>query len=439
MNESEFIDKIKKLFDTGLKDSYSEIISLVDSEIDNPQFNISKSDLNGFKRNANIGILKLELDALDDNDYKNEINLRGRLISLYKEAEKECKDESSKMKFRYECLQQLELQKNAIKKYRNDSNSKISIPKNVGLKIQEISKTIEVFMKKHDVIKKLGNIFKGTTSSVSSVAAISAAAALAIKYFTGLSIPLFSLSSLMPVIAYSGLAGIISNISSKTPFEQYIYQQSDEYKELVKEFMDSHKGQLEEIAKVIKTKNPDSMDENLIATNETLIKLYDELIADCDIQGVKDTFKLQALDCFYENRDCCESIIDDYLNENNNDKDKYKEYNKKLKKINLEIFTRGNSIKDAIKNSGKNVAKSMGVMLLTRSILNQVAPQVLMMSSGSIELAFAYALINGVIDIPTYKNKLKFKESNYRGKININNKKRIEEILEMKKNQSVYA
>jgi len=292
-------------------------------------------------------------------------------------------------------------------------------------------------MKKHDVIKKFENVVKGTVSSVGSVAAISAAVALAIRHFTGLPIPLFSLSSLMPVIAYSGLAGIISNLSSKTPFEQYIYQQSDEYKALVNEFMDSHKGQLEEIANVIKTKNPDSKDENLIEVNEKLIKLYDKLIYDSSIKGIRDTFGLQALDCLYENRDCCEAIIEKYLNEEDNDKEKNKEANKKLKEINFEIFKRGNSIKEAIMSSGKNVVKSMGVLLLTRSIFSRVAPQILRMSSGSIEIAFAYALINGVIDIPSYKNKLKLKESNYQGKIKLDNKKRIEDILEMKKQQHV--
>ena len=437
MNESEFLNKVQKLFDTGLKDSYSEIIKMVDSEIENPQCKISKSNLLGFKRNANIGLLKLELESLDQCDYKNEINLRGRLISLYKEAEKQSSDDSAKMKFRYESLQELEKQKNAIKKYKSDSNSKISIPEKVGLSIKEISKTIEIFMKKHDVIKKFENVVKGTVSSVGSVAAISTAVALAIRHFTGLPIPLFSLSSLMPVIAYSGLAGIISNLSSKTPFEQYVYQQSDEYKALVNEFMDSHKGQLEEIANVIKTKNPDSKDENLIEVNEKLIKLYDKLIYDSSIKGIRDTFGLQALDCLYENRDCCEAIIEKYLNEEDNDKEKYKEANKKLKEINFEIFKRGNSIKEAIMSSGKNVVKSMGVLLLTRSILSQVAPQILRMSSGSIEIAFAYALINGVIDIPSYKNKLKLKESNYQGKIKLDNKKRIEDILEMKKQQHV--
>lgn len=440
MSKEEFLAKLESLFQIGSIESYNKSIELVDQEIKARNTGIGKKDLELIKLNANISITRLEVEQIDPNDYKQQMHLRGRLINLLKQAEKHSKDSKMKMKFRYEGLQEIKKQKEVIQKRKHCKDTKISISENVALSVKDIAKSIEIFLKEKDVLYKAGNVIKGTATSVGSVSLILAGISFAIQKFTGLPISLFSLSSIMPLVAYSGLSGIIAILSSKTPFEQYIYHQSDEYKELVNSFMEEHNEQIQEIAKLVQEKESAKYNEDKIAINEQLIEKLDELIASTNIQGIMDTFGLQALGYFRENKEFCEKIRDEYLDEINNDREKYKEYNSKLMHINLEIFKRENSIKDAIKSSGKGVINSMKVVLIAKLIMSQVAPAVFPLNGlDSFKLPFAFAVINGLIDIPTYKNKLKFKETEYQGKITAENKERIEEILEMKKMEPVMA
>jgi hypothetical protein len=109
----------------------------------------------------------------------------------------------------------------------------------------------------------------------------------------------------------------------------------------------------------------------------------------------------------------------------------------------MEIFKRGNSIKEAIQNAGKNIINNAKVMLVAKAILACVAPGTFGINSArSILEPLAFAVINGIIDIPTYQNKLKFLETEYEGMVKVKNKERIEEIIAQKQGKQmapVYA
>ena len=222
--------------------------------------------------------------------------------------------------------------------------------------------------------------------------------------------------------------------------QQYQYQHSDEFKAIVQEFQDSHKEEICDIQKIQKEKEKLTDKNDIMNVNDELIKKLDKLIHDSNIEGIKMAFGLQALSALRENKSYCEQLKEAYLKEENNDLNEYKENNKRLMKYNIEIFKRGNSISSAVLHASKNAVNSMKVIALAKLILSIVSPNIFPLNNiSSFIEPFAYSLINGLVDIPTYQNKLKYKETDYEGKVKLQNKERIEAILENQNKSLAYA
>lgn len=429
MIEEEFLKKLEDLDSVGTLDSYDEIIKLIDELLEKINNNKEKSILENKKVVVNIKKVKLKLEQLAPGNYKEEINLRGKIISLYKQLEKDEKDQKKKFQIKHEIINELKKHKECISKCKKSKDAKISIPSKVGFNILEISKSIEIFMKEKDILAKIKNMTTETVAGASSIASIIGVVSFLLPRALGIPFLLSSIVQSMPVIAYIGLAAIIRNLSNKTPFEQFEYQQSDEFKIILKEFNEKNKQCLSEVTKILKQKEDVTNNEDVVLINEQLIEKIDSLINNTNVRVIKDSYALQVLSFLRESKECCELIINDYMDEKNNDVEKYKEYNKKLSNIKFEIFKRGNSFKESFIDAGKGIYNNAKVMLIAKTILSFISPNVFSLNSEAILKSFSFILINGLIDIPTYRNKLKFKETEYQGKIKVKNKKRIEEIL----------
>ena len=434
MNNEELTTELLSLQKQNTKESWTKAIELIKARQlkDN-----SKEDKKALKRllaSAEIGKVKAEIAALGENDNKEELNLRGKLISLYKKLERKASNPEEKYKVRHEIIEELKKHKATIKKMHSDKDTKISIPEKIALKVKDISDSISIFMKEKDVLEKVKNILKDSVKGAAGIVAITAAFSLATAALIGTPFTLSSLASLTPVIAYVGLTNIISNLSTKTPFEQYEYQQSDEFKALVKVFTEKHKEELEDIAKIIKQKNASNKPEDKVALNDLLVEKYDSLSGQTKTDALASVYKLQAYGCLQESKECCCQLKDEYLEGKNTDKEKYKAVNKKLMGINLEMWKRGNSIKESVKSAGKNFAISSKAILLARAIISAVAPgsSLAITNLKSVIESLLFVGINSAINIPTYQNKLKYKKTDYEGKVELENKARIEEILEKK-------
>lgn len=432
MTEEELKKKIEDLEQSNTIDSYDKIIELIDEYLEGINNIEEKNILENKKIVVNIKIIKLKLEHLAPDNYKEEVNLRGKIIELYKQLERQIKGQKSKFKIRHEIIEELKKHKETINKYKKNNDTKISISSKVGFNILEISKSIEIFMKEKDVLTKVKNMATETIAGATTIASIIGSISLLMQKVLGIPFILSSLVQSIPIMAYIGLGSIIRNLSNKTPFEQYEYQQSDEFKAILKKFNEKNKECITEFAKILKQKEDMTSNEDIILINEQLIEKLDLLIKNTNVRAIKDSFALQALGFLRESKECCELIKNDYLEEKNNDIEKYKEYNKKLSNINFEIFKRGNSFKEAFVDAGKGIYNNTKVMLIAKLILSCISPEVFPLTSASILRPFAFILINGIIDIPTYRNKLKFKETEYQGKIKAKNKKRIEEILKLK-------
>ena len=142
-----------------------------------------------------------------------------------------------------------------------------------------------------------------------------------------------------------------------------------------------------------------------------------------------------ALGFVRENKDICQKVIDDYLDEKNDDKEKYKLYQKKLSKINLELFKRGNSIKDALVFAGKQAGLSLAVMLIAKSLITVMAPNstYALRNINSLVLPLILAITNGIVNIPSYSKKLKYQKTKEDKEIEPKDKNKFEKLFGQQK------
>ena len=434
MNNQELFKKINEVLKNSSSDSCDETIALIEEQLKGKVEDTDKKKLLFFKKRLEIHKTEIKRDTLEEGQYKEKIHLNGQITKDYKSLMKDAPTKEEQLQMRHEYLECLKKHKGLVHEYRHDSKEKIPISEKVGLKVQEISKTIEIFLQEKDVLTKFKNTIRDTITSSASSLAILAGISLAIQALTGLPVTLTSLASAMPIVAYIGLTSTLRNFTHKTEFQQFEYQQSDEYKEKVAKFQEEHATEIQGIADLLKEKDGVQDPDKIVSINERLIALTDQLSKSCKIDGVRQAYELQSLGYYYESRACCEKIKDDYLEEVYDDKERYKENNKRLSKINLEIFKRGNSFKDAIKDTGKSIVGGTAIMMVAKAVLALVAPGMFPIDSiKSFIEPFIFLVVNGIINIPTYADKLKYRETEYDGKVKINELERIKQYLELAK------
>lgn len=432
MSKSELLNKLEELeqVEDKTENINYQILKIINDLTKEKLSKEEKHKLGLLSINAQVEILSLKLETLPSKEYESIINYRGKLINLLKEKEKFATNKKDMLQARYLVLEELKKHKCVLKKYKADKNVKIPITRKLGLTIQDISKSMEIFMREKDVVVKAGNTIRQSALGIAGASAITLATTLIFCKVTGQPLTLSMLAKVAPATAYIGLSSLVRNITNKTEFEMYQYMNSDEYKYLVKSFNDKHEKEFKEIGNIIDQKKSTTDRKQLLEINENLIQKYNDLIIETDIQGIIDTFNLQILDLLRENKDICESFKDDYEEERNDDKEFYKSNNKKLMKINIEIFKLGNSIKDALINAKDNIIKSVKVIVISKAILAAIAPSTFAVGGlKSLSTPILIAAINSLIDIPTYPNKLKFRQTAYTGKVKMKDKKRIEEIV----------
>ena len=460
MNYTKMMEEISELEQENTEEAYNKIIELVDkclagldekgilsqfketskkvTTIDikglakdakeaNDKEELSKQ-LNLIKEHAKVSILELKVESTADK--KELIRLQGLLIKAYKKLEGLEVDNNSIYAVRHKRVELLEKQRDTMKDYRRTADN-IGIGEKTSLRIREIANTVKAFLEKKDVILKLKNILKDVTVSGITSAALISGMGVAIQLATGLPTIAPSLASVLPIVAYTALTSTMRNISTQTGFQQYEYFQSEEYKEYLKQFQEENKEKLNELNSLLKEKEGCVTNEEKIQINEALIKKLDEICSVIKVQGLRDAYQLQALGFYRENKEYCKEIVNEYLNEESNDVERYKKYNSMLKKINLQIFARENSIKEALKSAGKGVVKNTAIIALAKAIVTAVVPSSSIAIHGinSFIIPVAMAITNGLVEIPTYNGKLKYKETSDNVKIDTKETEKLEELF----------
>ena len=343
---------------------------------------------------------------------KNLIHLTGKLIKLYrKQMSLEVTDEN-KLKARYRMLELQREQKEATKDYKNSATD-INVSEKVALTVNDIANTISVFVNEKDLLTKVKNFVKETTIGSIETTAFMAIIALISPIFGGVGFTLSLLAKALPVASYVGLTSIIRNCLTKTQFQEFQYYQSEEFKEYSDKFKEENKDILEEFNSLLLEKDScKNISEKISLNNKLIIKL-DEISALVKDEGLRRTYQIQAYGFLRENKELCQSVIDDYLDEKNDDKEKYHEYQKMMSKINIDLFKRGNSFKEAIKHAGKEAGLSLSVTIIAKAIMTLVSPGGAYSIKGlrSFVIPLLLALTNGATSVMSYSGKLKYLET----------------------------
>ena len=432
MNEQLIKEEINQLLQDESETSYQRIIELVNQSTEQDKYKKVKNQ-------AEIKLLEIEISKLDETDKKNIIHLTGKLIKLYKKQMSLEATEQAKLSARYKALELQKRQKELTREYKN-SNKDLPISEKVALTVQDIANTIKVFVNEKDLLTKVKNIGVETLRGTVETTAFMAIIALISPLFGGVGFSMSLLAKALPVASYVGLTSIIRNTLSKTQFQQFQHYQSDEYKEYIKQFKEENKTVLAEFNSLLKEKSSCETTDEKITINEALISKLDEIASKVKDDGLRRTYKLQAYGFLKENKKLCQEEIDKYLDELSNDKEKYKKYQEKMAKINIESFKRGNSLGEAIKQAGKEAGLSLSVTIIAKAIMTLIEPGGTYSIKGiqSFVIPLFLALTNGVSSAISYSNKLKYMETEEEKEIKAKDKNKFDKLFGGYKLQASY-
>ena len=432
MNEQLIKEEINQLLQDESETSYQRIIELVNQSTEQDKYKKVKNQ-------AEIKLLEIEISKLDETDKKNIIHLTGKLIKLYKKQMSLEATEQAKLSARYKVLELQKRQKELTREYKN-SNKDLPISEKVALTVQDIANTIKVFVNEKDLLTKVKNIGVETLRGTVETTAFMAIIALISPLFGGVGFSMSLLAKALPVASYVGLTSIIRNTLSKTQFQQFQHYQSDEYKEYIKQFKEENKTVLAEFNSLLKEKSSCETTDEKITINEALISKLDEIASKVKDDGLRRTYKLQAYGFLKENKKLCQEEIDKYLDELSNDKEKYKKYQEKMAKINIESFKRGNSLGEAIKQAGKEAGLSLSVTIIAKAIMTLIEPGGTYSIKGiqSFVIPLFLALTNGVSSAISYSNKLKYMETEEEKVIKAKDKNKFDKLFGGYKLQASY-
>lgn len=432
MNEKLIKEEINQLLQDENETSYQRIIDLVNQSTEQDKYK-------KIKNQAEIKLLEIEISKLDETDKKNIIHLTGKLIKLYKKQMSLEATEQSKLAARYKVLELQKRQKELTREYKN-SNKELPLSEKVALTIQDIANTIKVFVNEKDLLTKVKNVGKESLRGTIEITAFMAIISLISPLFGGVGFSMSMLAKALPVASYVGLTSVIRNTLSKTQFQQFQYYQSDEYKEYMKQFKEENKTVLAEFNSLLKEKSSCETTDEKITINESLISKLDEIASKVKDDGLRRTYKLQAYGFLRENKELCQTEIDKYLDELSNDKEKYKKYQEKMAKINIESFKRGNSLGEAIKQAGKEAGLSLSVTIIAKAIMTLIEPGGSYSIKGiqSFIVPLFLALTNGVSSAISYSNKLKYMETEEEKEIKAKDKDKFDKLFGGYKLQASY-
>ena len=244
-----------------------------------------------------------------DENKDDQLFLRGKLIQKLKEYLKYTKGEETNY-IKYLIEQELIKHKNLCKEIRTNKEDKITIDKSLGLKIQEISDAIRIFLSKHDVLNKIKNV----GNSVVTGGAISIAIQSILSIISGQALTIPMLISELPVCAYIGISSIIRNMVTKTSYQEYAYKHSDKYIELINKSKEEFKPYFESVASLIQEKQDKKNISEIVEINNQIIAKYDQVRNNSKVEELSDALKLEKHNLLLENKKIMEDEIEKYVN-----------------------------------------------------------------------------------------------------------------------------
>lgn len=369
------------------------------------------------------------LDELSEDDFQEEVNLRGKLISaLEKEIKKE-EDYSKKIILKSQLIEELDKHKLAIKKLKNTDT--ISIPKRLGLTIKSIADTIRNFTLKKDVVGKV----KNASFSTAVCSLIAGGISVGLSALTG-GVSLATFSSLVPTVSYVGLSNLIRSWFTKTGEEKVldVLSNKEEISQKAREFAEENIINNKKFLELLKAKSTEKKPESIIVINEELIKEYKKMIDNSPNEDIKHALNMELINVMVDLKKNYADKQKRYINdEGDYSFSDYADVSKKAIALDAEIFNRENYLDEAIAHGGKRLALNTATMFFCKVLLSSVYPSLAINSVDDFVRPFIYSLISNVTSLGKYKDHIKVAKSNYTEQvIKFNNPELAKEVFSNK-------
>lgn len=344
-----------------------------------------------------------------DTNQEEIINLRGKLISLLKKEIASSSDLEQKKVLEEELSKEIEEHKQQTTSFKE--TKKLTIPQKVGQKIKEIANTIKTFKENPNLF----TIFKNTLKSTAQNSIIIAAISLLIAA-SNHTISLKIISSLIPTISYVGLSNLFRNI-----YKDKLSKEEMQSNTLTKETLLNLKDYLVEnthLEELISSKEKNNDNNSLIEINEEILKEYNALKEKFPNKEITHLLAENTINIMEELKECYETKKLNYIkNKEILTPSEFANLEKKILQLDIDLFKEENYLQEAGENAFKNIKINTVTMYLARLLLQSVFPTLSFKNINDLVTPFFLVVLNNIVNIFNFKDKIKLKKSKYDGKV----------------------
>ena len=240
--------------------------------------------------------LRKKLEELGISNPQESLRLSGCLIKSLKQDIANSSSKAEKDLLRVELVQSLENHKKYIELARGTGKT-VELPKRVGLKVNEIATTMEIFKEKQDVIQKAKNVVTNTGVSAAIVAGISVAFAT-----VGGTLSIATLAGLVPTLCYIGLSNVMREGVKKSDFSKMLetVENKDEIFNAAKQFALDNIVNNKEFTELLLKKKEASELEDMIEVDRALIEQYKNIRDKAPNETIKRALTIELIELIKE-------------------------------------------------------------------------------------------------------------------------------------------
>ena len=354
---------------------------------------------------------ELEKKLKEENlSLKDAIQLRGQLITILKKELREQRDPKLQLPIKVQLHEELKKHKEVLKKRGLEDS--IPLPERVGLKVKEIANTIEIFKEKHDLIGKI----KSSAISTTIGTLIAGAITVGISVIGGAPLTLATLATAIPTIAFCGISGVLRTPFTETTWTKLVksIDSKDKNQKAILEFIDQNIKDNKPLMELLQRKSKKPNEQELISINKELIEEYTKLIGSSPVPELSKILTFEKINLSTEQKKIYEKIKNEYIkNKRQMTTKEFTDLEKELISTNLQITKENSFYKEVLKESGKELALSSGILVATSAIISAAFPQLGAFNIQDLTVPMIITLIGNLANMGTLKNKIKLEKEQY--------------------------
>ena len=341
---------------------------------------------------------------------KEAIQLRGQLIEILKKEIKEAPDQKLALPIKLQLHEELKKHKKALKERGLEKD--IRLPERVGLKVKEIANAIEIFKEKHDVVNKA----KSTAISTTIGSLVAGAITVGIGLIGGAPLTLATLATAIPTLAYCGISGILRMPFTETTWTKIVksVDNKDKNQQQILEFINQNIKDNKELMELIKRKTEKPAEKELLEINSRLINEYQKLIEKAPVDELAKTLTFEKINLLTEQKKIYEKIKAEYIKSKRTmTAGEFAELEKNIIATNLQITKENTFYKEVLKQSGKDLAISSGILAATSAIISVAFPQLGPFKLSNLTIPMIFTLLGNIANMGNLKEKIRFEKEQY--------------------------